>query len=294
MKLLESLVIMTVLALTFTTAHAEKLLFQDRNAIQDWWFSDENADGSLTLSTKSNDPSVMPFYLICKGRPAQYSILFQPAVSPVNSVYHYRVFDLLRGNFNRSPDIITPANKNGDAEPVNISGDAAAWFLYSPNPFKINYQLADGSLGNGHYYVPPPPNAARLFATRCVNLGIERQAPPSLTNNGLPESRLSPKPQAADNSKAECEADWHACTKNGLNDLLFNKKGRAIRAACVKEAKIPVQQGADYFDMRDGAAEFEFLKTGIVEVKDYSWQLSCSYNLNTNQVSVKSSHQMLR
>jgi hypothetical protein len=79
-----------VLALSMTAAHAEKLLFQDRNSIQDWWYSDENPDGSLTLSTRSNDPSVMPFYLICKGRPVQYSILFQPPVPPVKSVYLYR------------------------------------------------------------------------------------------------------------------------------------------------------------------------------------------------------------
>ena len=276
-----------------TAAHAEKLLFQDRNSIQDWWYSDENSDGSLTLSTKSNDPTSMPFYLICKGRPAQYSVLFQPPVPPVaNStgtpMYHFRVFGV-SGDFNRAPDISAPAGKSG-AEPVPVSGDAMAALLYRQDPFKINYQMPDGSLGKGHYYIPPPPNAAHLFATRCVNLGVEHNPPAPLMNNGLPQSQPQ-TPTAAAPSPNACEDDWHACTKNGLSDLLFNKKGRAIRAACVDasiktlDGKLSFQQGADYFDTRSDA--MGFLKTGIVEIEDYSLHILCSYNLNTDQATVK-------
>ena len=276
-----------------TAARAERLLFQDRNSIQDWWFSDENSDGSLTLSTKSNDPSTMPFYLICKGRPAQYSILFQPPVPPVTNatgapVYRYRVFSLF-GDFNRAPEISTPAGKNGAAEPVKVSGDAIASLLYGRDLFKINYRLSDGSVGKGHYYLPPPPNAAHLFATRCVNLGIEHNPPPPLMNNGLPQSPPQSQASAAESaSRNDCEADWHACNKNGLNDLLFNKKGRAIRAACVDasiktlDRSLSFQQGADYFDTRTD--EMGFLKSGIVEIEDYSLHILCSYNLNTDQV----------
>lgn len=254
-----------MLAVLMSNANAETLLFQDRNSIQDWWYSDENSDGSLTLSTRSNDPSVMPFYLICKGRPTQYSILFQPPVPPVTSStgaseYHYRVFSLNFGDYNRAPEISAPIGKSG-AQPVNISGDAMASLLYSRDSFKINYRLPDGSLGDGHYYIPPPPNAARLFAARCVNLGVERNPPPPLMNNGLPPPQPQPQPSRPSRSasRSACEADWHDCTEGGLNDLLFNKKGRAIRAACM-EASIKTldrkwphphglsfQQGADYF-----------------------------------------------
>jgi hypothetical protein len=243
----------------------------------------------------------MPFYLICKGRPAQYSILFQPPVPPVTNstgapAYRYRVFSVF-GDFNRAPEISAPTGKSG-AKPVNVSGDAIASLLYSRDSFKINYQLPDGSLGKGHYYIPPPPNAARLFATRCVNLGVEHKPPPPLMNNGLPQSQpQSQAPAASPPSRSACEADWHACTENGLNDLLFNKKGRAIRAACVDASiktldrnwphprGLSFQQGADYFDARTD--EMGFLKSGIVEIEDYNWHILCSYNLNTDQVTVK-------
>jgi hypothetical protein len=286
-----------VLALSMTAAHAEKLLFQDRNSIQDWWYSDENPDGSLTLSTRSNDPSVMPFYLICKGRPVQYGILFQPPVQPVKSVYLYRVFNL-SSDYNRASDISAPAGKNG-AQPVNVSGDAIAWLLYGRDSFKINYQLPDGDLGDGHYYIRPPLNAARLFATRCVNLGVEHNPPPPLLSDG--SSPLQPQSQSTAPSqsalRAACEADWRDC-KNGLNDLLFNKKGHAIRAACMEASiktldrnwphpRVSFQQGADYFDARSASDEMGFLKSGIVEIQDYHWKILCSYNLNTDQVTVK-------
>jgi hypothetical protein len=91
-------------------ARAETLLFSDRNAIEDWWYTDENADGSLTLATKSNDPGQVPLYLICKNN--SYSILFQQPVPPTKDssgrpVYQYQIsVDDYPGSAIRWPQVV--------------------------------------------------------------------------------------------------------------------------------------------------------------------------------------------
>jgi hypothetical protein len=171
--------------LAFTTAapvNAETLLFSDPNAIQDWWYTDETADGSLMLSTKSNDPSELPFYLICKDR--KYSILFQPPVPPVQGssgalVYRYWI-DSVWGNPNRQPhDVISASVHENHADRIQVSGDALAPLLHG-EPFLIHYESSNGK-GKGYdspHYIPPPLSAARLFSNRCVNQGYQHEPPP--------------------------------------------------------------------------------------------------------------------
>ena len=113
------------------------------------------------------------------------------------------------------------------------------------------------------------------------------------SNEGKPrEEKKEEWREIAEKKRAACGIDWHDCT-NGLGDLLFTEKGRAIRAACINASintfdilGLTFGKG-DYFDMRSADKEYSFLATGLVEIKDYSWGILCSYNLNTDQVIVK-------
>jgi hypothetical protein len=131
---------------------------------QEWWFTNETPDGSLMLSTQSNDPREVPFYMICKlgdtdegKRHVRYYTLFQPPVPPVKDssgtlVYRFRISKIWDPP--DRADVISVPVHDGHADRVEVSGDTIAWLLFheSCHPvakrncgreFVIEYQSPD-------------------------------------------------------------------------------------------------------------------------------------------------------
>jgi hypothetical protein len=161
---MEALISLAVSTLTAVSqSKPETLRFPDRDGSQDWWYTNETTDGSLMLSTRSNDPSQVPFYMICKlgytdeKRHIQYSILFQPPVPPVKDssgtlVYRYKISHIWDPP-NQADEISVPVHDNY-ADRVEVPGDSIAWLLYGEScaptarrnctgSFIIEYQSPD-------------------------------------------------------------------------------------------------------------------------------------------------------
>jgi hypothetical protein len=178
MRTLSALIMLCVAPLGISGgAHAEKLLFTDANAVQDWWYSDETDDGSLMLSTRSNDPEKVPLYLFCKGH--SYSMLFQPPVPPERDeaggqIYRYVI------NGDGPPSVSVAAKvQDGHAEPIKMNGSGLDWLLLGRGSIYIDYISVNGKR-TGNWYVQPPFNAYSLFTNRCANQGFSHEPPPPL------------------------------------------------------------------------------------------------------------------
>jgi hypothetical protein len=143
-------------------AHAETLLFPDAHAIEDWWYTDETKDGSLMLSTKSNDPGHVPFYLLCKGH--SYSMLFQPPAPPEKDssgqlIYRYTIrVDDYPNSAMRWPTF-SANDHQGHADPVQLTGDSIAWLLRARWSIMIDYVSADGNATKEGTYIRLPSGA---------------------------------------------------------------------------------------------------------------------------------------
>ena len=159
--------------------HAEKLLFAGPNAAQDWWYSDDTEDGSLVLSTKSNDGGEVPLYLFCKDH--LYSMLFQPPAPPEKDGsgglrYRY-VF-----NGDDPPSLrVTAKVQDNRAERIKVSLSGMDWLLRGRGSIYIEYTSADGKR-NGNWYIRPPLNAYSLFANRCARQDFDDEPPPPARN----------------------------------------------------------------------------------------------------------------
>lgn len=169
----------------------------------DWVFTSATPDGSLTLSTKSNDGKRVPFDLICQraetdgGLRVSYSVQFQPPELPAedpsgSADFRFRVSHVWNPHFGH--DFGPVSVQDNRAQRVWVPRTFVNWLLFSQSchpgarrncvgNFQIQTRPADADPAKPQegsttiVYQQPPRSAGHLFSNRCASLGAAPHGP---------------------------------------------------------------------------------------------------------------------